>query len=71
METMVLDTQRAGFVKRFMSETDENLLLKVIHYYEQLKAGMTVEPCQMTINELRTIWDCRQNHKRLKHEVGK
>jgi hypothetical protein len=37
-----------------LNETNENLLSKVILYYEQLKTGMAIEPCQMTVNELRT-----------------
>jgi hypothetical protein len=53
METMMLDTQRIGFVKNILNESDENLLLKVILYYNHLKIGMTVEPCQMTVSELR------------------
>jgi hypothetical protein len=54
MTTMELNAEKVEFIKKFLNENDEALLIKVIAYFHKAKEITTEAPCQFTVEELKS-----------------
>jgi hypothetical protein len=53
METLALDSQKIKFVKTFLNERNENVLKRVMAYFEQERNAVENPPCRFSVEEMR------------------